>query len=202
MAIGRGRRKTKAERKQDRIADNKEYAYTQMKRFLWKYYKFTLDDIEIYVDSDKKYKRVLSELEVNNNGLVTGIVLSQYLLEQSKEKILERVLHEVIHYAMYKQGKAYRDGDKDFENELRRFGLGHTSTGGLTEGWADLHTYICAECKNIMFLKENKIPKKQDPAEQGYLTGCCHAPFIYKGKIRYTNKKLQEIRSSIRLKNT
>lgn len=187
-------------RKVDKVEDNKVYVIEQMERFLWKNYKLTLQGIDVFIDRDTEFKRVMSKLEFNKNDVVEGIVLSYYLLEKSKTKILEHAFHECVHYALYMRGLPFKDGSPTFENELKKHGLEETSTGGLTEGWADLHTYVCSKCKKIKFLKTDKIPKSKDPEYNGYLTGCCHAPFSYRGKIRYTNKKLQEMRAKIKRK--
>lgn len=184
--------------KQQKVDDNKLYAYQQMERFLWKNYRYVMDGLDVYIDKDTKYKKVMTELSMNDNGVCDGFVLSYYLLQKSKPKILEYVFHECIHYALYRQGKAYLDGQPTFEAELVKYGLEHTSTGGVQEGWADLHTYICSKCKKIKFLKQEKIPKSKDPVYNEYLTSCCHAPFLYKGNVRYTNKKLQEIKGKVK----
>lgn len=186
--------------KQEKVDENKIYAYEQMERFLWKHYRFVMDGLDVYVDRDSKYKRVMTELSFNDNGVCDGFVISYYLLQKSKVKILEQVFHECIHYALYRKGKPYQDGHPVFEAELKNHGLEETSTGGVQEGWDDLHTYVCSKCKRLKFLKKDKIPKSKDPVYNGYLTSCCHAPFLYKGKIRYTNKKLQEIKGMIKRK--
>lgn len=189
-------RKTKA----DIVEENKIYVSEQMERFLWKNYKLTLEGVDVFIDRDTEYKRVMSKLEFNENNEFEGIVISYYLLQQSKTKILERAFHECIHYALYKKGLPFQDGSPYFENELKKHGLEYTSTGGLTEGWADLHTYTCTKCKKIKFMKKDRIPKSKCPEFNEYLTGCCRSKFKYKGKIRYSNKKLQELRSKVKRK--
>lgn len=187
-------RKTKA----NTVEDNKVYVIEQMERFLWKNYKLTLEGVDVYIDRDTEYKRVMSKLELNDKEELEGIVLSYYLLQKSKTKILEQAFHECIHYALFKKGLPFKDGNPYFENELKVHGIENTSTGGLAEGWADLHTYTCSKCKKIKFLKVDRIPKSKCPEFNEYLTGCCHAPFKYRGKIRYSNKKLQEMRSKVK----
>lgn len=194
-------RKSKAQRKSERIAEHKLYAVEQIERFLWKHYRLTLRDVDVFIDSDKKYQRVMSELQLSDDGnKVEGIILSKYLMEMSKEKVLIYALRAAVYYAMWYNRKPYVDGHPEFEAELKDKGLEEASTGGVTEGWDDLHTYICSGCRQIKFLVRERIPKKKCPVENKYVTACCEKPFIYKGKIKYTNKKLRELKERLRRK--
>lgn len=183
--------------KQQKVEENKIYVMEQMDRFLWKYYRLLLKDVDVYVDRDREFKRVMTKMEIDDNGKAS-IILSYYLLQMSRGKILEWAFHECVHYALYKKGFPYKDGEPYFEEELKKYDL--PSTGGLAEGWVDLHVYICTGCKNPLFMKKDKIPKKNCPDFNNYLSGCCRAPIKYKGKMRYTNKKLKELTDKIKLK--
>lgn len=184
--------------KYQKVDENKAYVIDQMDKFLWKHYKLVLSDVPVYIDRDKEFKRIMGKLEFGENG-EPSIILSHYLLQMSKNKILEWAFHECVHYALWKKGYPYKDGEQYFEDELKKHGL--PSTGGLVEGWVDLHVYICSGCKKPLFMKKDKIPKKNCPDENGMLSGCCRAPIKYKGKVRYTNKKLKEIASKIKVKD-
>lgn len=47
------------------------------------------------------------------------------------EAILDTLRHELVHYAMFEQGRGYKDGDIDFESKLKELGVG--SSGATSE---------------------------------------------------------------------
>lgn|SRR5699024_1734923 len=52
----------------------------------------------------------------------------KYLVNGKLEDIKSTLRHEAIHYALFVQGRDYRDGDDDFENELKKHNTHSTGT--------------------------------------------------------------------------
>lgn len=106
-------------------------------------------------------KRIPLSIEISRNYLINGKL----------EQIKRTLKHEAIHYALYVQGRNYKDGQKDFENELIKHGSHSTRTVnvkvkqlkvtyecGCGNEWHYArrlsNTYSCGSCEGI--LKETK----------------------------------------------
>ena len=81
------------------------------------------------------------------------IELSTKMIEHNEMDFVENVLkHELIHYALFETGYSYRDGDDDFEFELKEHGVYST---GEPNAMVKQHVYTC-ECKDVEFHQNRK----------------------------------------------
>lgn len=77
-------------------------------------------------------------------GKPKEIELAGYLLDYgAEEPILDVLYHELIHYALFTQGRQYRDGTVEFESELRKYGVSSTGTPMKLGKMVD---YYCGKC--------------------------------------------------------
>lgn len=176
--------------KRSKVENNIIYLEEQVERFLKHEYRIRYK-VNVYghkkIEREGYYARTIFE-----KGKPVGIDVSFQMLSKSgKETLLKVVLREAVRIALWNMRKPYRDGSKEYEIELRRKGL--PSYGTVAHTGKELHTYSCSKCNRIYFLKERKLPKSKDPTIQEVHTACCKVRFMYKGKVKYTNKKLQRI---------
>ena len=106
-----------------------------IKEFLWENYKLELK-IPISINGRltsvmgrftwKKYKGFTVDGRV---GEPVDIQISKkYLQYGSKDDIVDTIKHEAVHYALFVKGLPHSDGDKHFEEELKRLGVTATET--------------------------------------------------------------------------
>lgn len=106
---------------------------------------------------DRAYKIEFAGILVNN---------------ATDEQIISVLKHECIHFALFKLGRAFRDGQSDFENELRKHGSDSTNCIHVKRK-VNMNLYSC-DCK------VHQVRRK--------LTGlysCKHC----KGDLKYEGKK-------------
>lgn len=176
--------------KQAKAEKNIKYAREQIERFLWHEYRIKYP-IEVYGHKRIEGEGFFSKLEFKD-GKPSAIDISYNLLIGSKrERILLTSLREAVKIALWYRRKPYGEGDKEYETELKKYGL--PRYGGLSQTGKELHTYSCSSCEKVFFLREKKLPKSKDVSEQNIYTSCCKAKFQYAGKIHYTNKQLQVV---------
>lgn len=177
-------------KKQDKVENNILYLEEQARRFLRHEYRINYK-VEIHghkkIESEGYYSRTIFE-----RGKPIGIDVSYNVLASSgKETILKVTLREVVRIALWHMRKPYHDGSKEYEVELHKKGLPRYGTESHTG--KELHTYTCSKCDRIYFLKDKKLPKSKDPTLQEVRSSCCGERFMYKGKVNYSNEKLQRI---------
>lgn len=85
-------------------------------------------------------------------GVVSSIVCIKFskdlFIYYSEEEIKEVILHELTHYVLYKRGvKEYRDGDKTFENEIKR--VNSVSTNEISYH-GKVYKVYCPHCNKVI----------------------------------------------------
>lgn len=103
------------------------------------------------------------------------IELSGKLIDYAADSVIIDVLkHECIHYALHAKGKRFRDGESDFENELKRLGVrsnyGNNYFVGIT------HEYKCTSCGKEMSITTKRAHKA---GCFRYSSRCCGAKLLY-----------------------
>lgn len=78
-----------------------------------------------------------------------------FMLNHPKEHIIDVFKHELVHYALCAAGKPFNDGDKYFEDELKKYNISRTHS---YQYLGDLHVYVCKNC-NSTIERKRKIPK-------------------------------------------
>lgn len=85
----------------------------------------------------------------NRTGERTPVKLdiSRHLVEKNNpDVVLDILKHELIHYVMFERGLPFRDGDKEFENELALHGVVSQSTINKIEVVSKPQNYKVYEC--------------------------------------------------------
>lgn len=121
--------------------------------------------ISLYYINEKAkfYTKELWNLELDipvviNTRLRRSLGRCNYTKQiELSHEILDRIdfddtlLHELCHWALYKQGKNFKDGNSDFENELERIGASSTNTTIIENNRPyynhDIRCYECNICK-------------------------------------------------------
>ena len=94
------------------------------------------------------------------------------------EEILDILKHELVHYALYMQGKPYRDGDDCFENKLKELGITGT---GVYDCKGKIEVYAC-DCGNYEYTR--KLHKHNKYQGSNYTCREC------KKHLRYIGQKV------------
>lgn len=111
------------------------------------------------------------------------ITISANLLEHySLDNIEGTIKHELCHYYLCKTGQDFEDGDRTFENELKRIGS-HSSKSLCHTG--EMHTCVCSNCGNVVVRARTKR-KTTNILKDGYISKCCRANMLY-GGVEITN---------------
>lgn len=122
--------------KEDRVSEDDWKAFKvkledYAKNFLKKYYPTVPIDFEFRLLDQKLDTGINGEhvyLNTYFGDFDNYIYLSDYLVHASIycdefSIIVPTLSHELVHYALFKLGKEHRDGQNDFEKELKRIGL-------------------------------------------------------------------------------
>lgn len=105
------------------------------------------------------------------------IVISKQLTEHYSLENIEGVIkHELCHYHLYKMGGNYSDGDKEFEDELKR--IGSHSTRTLTRA-GEVHKCICSCCGKVVRTTGSKATATRTINSR--ISKCCKAKILYGG---------------------
>ena len=87
--------------------------------------------------------------------------------------MLDVLKHELVHYAMFNLNREYRDGDHEFENELKRLGIPRTNVISRSDS-EPLHHYAC-DCQTHQVVR--KLNKNTT-----YTCKKCKVDLTYKGR--------------------
>lgn len=84
----------------------------------------------------------------NVAGRPLDVELNKKFVENNADDVVLDVLyHELVHYALYMKNRDYRDGQSDFENELKRLGiLSQSNIATKHKIVAIYHIYLCKVC--------------------------------------------------------
>ncbi len=137
-------------------------------------------DIVCPITIDGRIKNSLAYFQhyVGRKKSPVAIKFSKRLVENySNETIKDVILHELCHYVLYMQGKKYKDGDTDFETELRKIGASSTNTIPIA---GTIYVLYCSCCNKFLDATDNK--KKADRWIAGYKSRCCSSKLIIKEK--------------------
>lgn len=103
------------------------------------------------------------------------IELSGKLIDYAADSVIIDVLkHECIHYALHAKGKRFRDGESDFENELKRLGVRSNYDNDYFVGIT--HDYKCTSCDKEIMITTKRAHKVRC---FGYSSRCCGAKLTY-----------------------
>lgn len=123
-------------------------------------------ELAIPIVRNGRLRRTLGSF-VTIRGEPKEIELAGYLLDYgAKEPILDVLYHELIHYALFTQGRSYRDGCVEFETELRKHGV---SSSGTPIKIGKMVAYYCAKCGKEY--ESNRMSILNRP--QKYRSRCC-----------------------------
>ena len=110
-------------------------------------------------------------------NLALDIKFSRNLFEYYDEKIIKSViLHELTHYYLFMSGSTeYSDGEKEFEDELRRIGSHPTKKIAYC---GKLYRVYCSHCKTI--IETCKTEAKAKKICRDYRSGCHNSTLDYR----------------------
>lgn len=116
------------------------------------------------------------------------IAISKSLLEYYSLENIEGVIkHELCHYHLYKKGGNYCDGDKEFEDELKR--IGSHSTRTLSRAGM-IYTVKCSCCGQVV----RKTPSKGVVTRSinTRISVCCEADLVQGEMIMVNDNNEQD----------
>jgi SprT-like protein len=79
----------------------------------------------------------------------------EFIDTHPREHVIDVLKHELVHYALFEQGKPFRDGQKYFEDTLKRLEINPTRTYHTL---GKFHKYTC-NCDGKVFYRKRRIQK-------------------------------------------
>ena len=114
------------------------------------------------------------------------IELAKFLIDYGTDSVIKDTLkHELVHYAFHLQGLPFNDGDKEFEEELRRLGIRSSESD-----FVGMRYLI--KCKRCGHVGETDVKRVKNNPEF-YATKCCDAPLTYIGDVIYDGESRKEL---------
>src|SRR5574344_1329083 len=105
------------------------------------------------------------------------IELSKNMIEYYElEEILDVLKHELVHYALYMQGKRYKDGQYCFESKLKELGITRT---GVYDCKGKVEVYAC-DCGTYEYTR--KLHKHKQYQGANYTCRQCKKHLRYIGQ--------------------
>lgn len=144
------------------------------KKFLKEEFNMDLKiPIELNGRLKRSFGRFLHYNYPNRNGSIKIDFSKDFIAYHPIEEIISTIKHECVHYALYELGKPYRDGDKYFEDYLKKVGADPT---GTKTSKSPNHHYSCNMCNHSF---KRKVRKDYS----GYCCGRCGtgSEIIYRG---------------------
>ena len=126
--------------------------------------KYSLE-LNVPIKINNRLKVALGQFICNRNGAECIDISGNLIKYGTEHVIIDTLYHELVHYALYTLEKPYHDGQRYFEDELHKHGIGGTNeifVGRFME-------YECPKCKqryNTELLKVIREP-------ESYNTRCC-----------------------------
>lgn len=131
--------------------------YTKLvKNFLKK--NFDLE-LTVPVEINNRLTRSLGRF-VHTSATPEKIEVSRSLIKyHTKEEMMDVLYHEAVHYACFVMSKPFHDGDRYFEETLKRLNVSPTNTIPFR---GELHVCVCSKCglNNYSSSKYNFIKYK------------------------------------------
>lgn len=120
---------------------------------------------------------------------ISGRLLKGDYKLSTVESILK---HELCHYYLYKkQVMGYKDGDRTFENELRRIGSHSTK---VISNCGEVHIIRCSKCNKIVAEIGNK--SRYNRIMKNHVSKCCKASLV-SNEVRRVEDNIEEVKGVI-----
>lgn len=104
-------------------------------------------ELMIPIEFNTRLKRVFGRMcykKKNGQYIPEKIEMSvDFMQTHPKEHIIDILKHELVHYVLCEKQLPFNDGDKVFEDELKRLGVSRTHTYHYL---GDVHHYECKNC--------------------------------------------------------
>ena len=114
------------------------------------------------------------------------IELAKFLINYGTDSVIKDTLkHELVHYAFHVQGLPFDDGDKVFEDELRRLGIRSSGTDLVGKRYL----IRCNKCGRIGETDVKRV--KNNP--EFFASKCCDASLTYVGDAIYDGESRKEL---------
>lgn len=122
----------------------------------------------------------------DGNDSVRIVVSTRLINYYDFDEILSIVKHELVHYAMALLGRGFKDGDHDFESELKRLNLPSTQDIKLR---GTVHIYSCNDGHDEIELHRTI---KRTNVEDRICPKCKH-PMKWKGTYLITKQGREKV---------
>lgn len=99
-------------------------------------------ELAIPIERNNRLSRALGRFRIRNGRSLILSFAGFFLDNGTEEQIVSTMKHECIHYALFEQGRNYKDGDADFENQLRKHSSCPTGTQNVKRE-QKVHLYSC-----------------------------------------------------------
>lgn len=114
------------------------------------------------------------------------IELAKFLINYGTDSAIKDTLkHELVHYAFHVQGLPFDDGDKEFEDELVRLGIGSDESNIVGMRYL-------IKCTRCGYVGETAVKRVKNNPEF-YESRCCDAPLTYIGNVIYDGESRKEL---------
>lgn len=134
--------------------------YSIAREFLDKEFDMKLE-IPIFISN--RMKTVFGYFQYKNKTTPWKIQISQEFIDtHPREHVIDVLKHELVHYALFVQGKPHKDGQRYFEDTLKRLGVCATHT---YKTLGKFHEYRC-NCEGKVYHRKRRLPK-------GSICGTC-----------------------------
>lgn len=124
--------------------------YSIAREFLDKEFGMKLE-IPIFINT--RLKTMFGYFQQRNKQSWKIDISKEFIDTHPKEHVIDVLKHELVHYALFEQGKPYRDGQDYFENTLKRLRISPTKT---YKTYGKHHAYIC-NCEGKTFYRKRKL---------------------------------------------
>lgn len=127
--------------------------------------KFLMENYHMYLDVplrlNGRMKTTFGWFRHQRNGAPLSVELNKYFVENNEATVVIDVLkHELCHYALFMQGRPYKDGQSEFENELKRLNIISQSTIDkykIATQPRKIQVYQCSKC-SAKFNRQRALP--------------------------------------------
>lgn len=157
---------------------SKYITVSEMTEIAKEFLKDTYDmELAIPIEINTRIKKTLGRFRHYRGTARRSVKIEigkELILHHPQEVVIDVLKHELVHYALYEQSRAHRDGDYDFENELKKHGISRTHT---FKSKGERHSYKCSKCNQTVAITTRRINTNNK------ISGCCRNHIIYIGKV-------------------